>query len=169
MKHICSCLAMPPHTLKALKIINKGVFNVFLNAKCNILLKRNAGCGPPYPRLLFQQGLFERWLCGAAPSQNHLVALRDPHTQLWGEDQQYMPSSAPETGKGRERCSNLRQSPASLVLPALPARKGSDELPWRRAAFPLEMGIAVGDTYRCGKGDKGTFGDLSAAAAGGGR
>lgn len=96
---------------------------MFLNAKCNILLKHTPGCGPPCPRLVFPQSLFERGLCGAASSQHCLIPPRDPHTWLWGDDQQCKPGSAPKTCEGRETCSNSRQSPASLVLLAPPARK----------------------------------------------
>lgn len=63
----------------------------------------------------------------------------------------------------------LTADPGKPGSPSSPCKESSDELPWGRAAFHLEMGIVVGDTYSCGKGDKGTFGDSSAASAGGGR
>lgn len=75
------------------------------------------------PLLVFPQSLFQRGLCGAALSQHHPIPAHSPHMWLWGEDQWHKPSPTPETLKGRKTCSNSRQSLASLVLLAPPARK----------------------------------------------
>lgn len=138
---------------------------MFLDAKCIILLKHTSDCGPPCPRLFFQQSLFERGLCGAAPSQHHLIPPCDPHIWLWGEDQQCKRS------RDLQRQRNMLQltaEPGKPGSPGSPCKESGDELPWGRTAFPLEMEIAVGDTYSCGRGEKRTSGDLSAAAVGGG-
>lgn len=116
------------------------------------LLKHTSGCGTPCPRLVSHQSLFERGLRGAASSHYHLLPPCDPHTRWCGEDQQW---------KGRERnMLQLTAEPGKPGSPGSPWKESGDELPWQRAAFPLEMGIAVGDTYSCERGATGPLGTL---------
>lgn len=103
---------------------------MFLDAKRNILLKHTSGCGPPCPQLVFQQSLFERGLCGAAPSQPRRTPPPQPTHVAVGRGSAVQAHLHAQDLQRQRNMFQLTAEPGKPGSPGSPCKESGDKLPW---------------------------------------